>query len=86
MLQPLSILIKQLRLKYIQKIIYKYYNKHYLDIIFNKDDTIMLKYTNIKTQRSFKKLNYKKLGLYIIYYKISNIVYKLNLSIEFNIQ
>ena len=71
---------------YIQKIIYKYYNKYHLNIIFNKDNTIILKYINIKIQRSFKKLNYKKLDFYIIYYKISNIIYKLNLSTKFSIE
>ena len=44
----------------------KYYNKHYLNIEFKIGDPVILKYTNIKTKRINKKLNYKKLSPYYI--------------------
>ena len=50
------------KLKKIQKLVQKYYNKYYLDVKFKAEDFIILKHTNIKTKRINKKLNYKKLG------------------------
>ena len=37
------------KLKKIQKLVRKYYNKHHLNIEFKAGDPIILKYTNIKT-------------------------------------
>ena len=54
------------KLKKARELARKYYNKYYLDIEFKAGDPIILKYTNIKTKRINKKLNYKKLGLYYI--------------------
>ena len=44
----------------------KYYNKYYLNVEYKAGDPIILKYTNIKTKRTNKKFDYKKLGLYHI--------------------
>ena len=44
----------------------KYYNKYYLNVEFEAGDFIILKYTNIKTKRINKKLNYKKSSPYHI--------------------
>ena len=54
------------KLKKAQKLPQKYYYKYYLNVEFEVEDSIILKYTNIKTKRINKKLNYKKLGLYYI--------------------
>ena len=54
------------KLKKAQELTQKYYNKYYLDIEFKTGDTIILRHTNIKTKRTNKKLNYKKLGPYHI--------------------
>ena len=54
------------KLKKTQELAQKYYNKYYLNIKFKVEDLIILKYTNIKTKRINKKLNYKKLGPYHI--------------------
>ena len=54
------------KLKKTQDLAQKYYNKYYLDIKFKAGDLIILRYTNIKTKRTNKKLNYKKLGPYYI--------------------
>ena len=54
------------KLKKIRELAQKYYNKYYLNIKFKVEDLIILKYTNIKTKRTNKKLNYKKLGPYYI--------------------
>ena len=54
------------KLKKTQELAQKYYNKHYLNIEFKAGDFIILRYTNIKTKRTNKKLNYKKLGPYHI--------------------
>ena len=54
------------KLKKARGLAQKYYNKYYLNIDFKVGDLIILKYTNIKTKKTNKKLNYKKLGLYYI--------------------
>ena len=54
------------KLKKAQELAQKYYNKYYLNIKFEAGDPIILKYTNIKTKRTIKKLNYKKSGPYYI--------------------
>ena len=54
------------KLKKAQELAQKYYNKYYLDIKFKAGDPIILTYTNIKTKKINKKLNYKKLGPYNI--------------------
>ena len=54
------------KLKKARELAQKYYNKYYLNIEFKAGDPIILKYTNIKTKRTNKKLNYKKLGPYYI--------------------
>ena len=54
------------KLKKIQELARKYYNKYYLNIEFKAGDPIILKHTNIKTKKINKKLNYKKLGPYYI--------------------
>ena len=54
------------KLKKIQKLAQKYYNKYYLNIKFKIGDPVILKYTNIKIKKINKKLNYKKLGPYYI--------------------
>ena len=45
------------KLKKAQELAQNYYNKYYLDVIFKIGDPIILKYTNIKTKRTNKKLN-----------------------------
>ena len=52
------------KLKKIQKLAQKYYNKYYLNIEFKTGDPVILRYINIKTKRTNKIFNYKKLGLY----------------------
>ena len=54
------------KLKKVWELAQKYYNKYYLNIEFKIGDFIILKYTNIKTERTNKKLDYKKLGPYHI--------------------
>ena len=54
------------KLKKVRELAQKYYNKYYLNIEFKAGDLIILKYTNIKTKRTNKKFNYKKLGPYYI--------------------
>ena len=54
------------KLKKARELARKYYNKYYLNIEFKAGDLIILKYTNIKTKRTNKKLNYRKLGSYYI--------------------
>ena len=54
------------KLKKARELAQKYYNKHHLNIKFKAGDSIILRYTNIKTKRINKKLNYKKLGPYHI--------------------
>ena len=54
------------KLKKTQELVQKYYNKYYFNIKFETGDFIILKYTNIKTKKINKKLNYKKLGPYYI--------------------
>ena len=54
------------KLKKVQELAQKYYNKYYLNVEFKAEDFIILKHTNIKTKKTNKKLNYKKLGLYYI--------------------
>ena len=54
------------KLKKARKLAQKYYNKHNLNIEFKAGDPIILKYTNIKTKKTNRKLNYKKLGSYYI--------------------
>ena len=54
------------KLKKAQELAQKYYNKYYLNVEFKVENPIMLKYTNIKTKRTNKKLNLKKLGPYYI--------------------
>ena len=54
------------KLKKIQELAQKYYNKYYFDVEFNAEDLIILKYTNIKIKRINKKSNYKKLSPYCI--------------------
>ena len=50
------------KLKKAQEMVQKDYNKYYLNVEFKAEDFIILKYTNIKTKRTNKKLNYKKLS------------------------
>ena len=54
------------KLKKTQELAQKYYNKYYLDIEFKIEDPIILKYINIKTKRTNKKLKDKKLDPYHI--------------------
>ena len=54
------------KLKKIQELVQKYYNKHYLNVELKVGDPIILKYTNSKTKRINKKSNYKKSGPYHI--------------------
>ena len=54
------------KLKKTRELAQKYYNKYYLNIKFKAEDPVILKYINIKTKRTNKKLNYKKLGPYYI--------------------
>ena len=54
------------KLKKVQELAQKYYNKYYLNIKFKAGDLIILRHTNIKTKKTNKKLNYKKLGPYHI--------------------
>ena len=54
------------KLKKVRELAQKYYNKYYLNIEFKAGDLIILKYTIIKTKRTNKKFNYKKLGPYYI--------------------
>ena len=54
------------KLKKAQELAQKYYNKYYLNVEFKAGDPEILRYINIKTKRTNKKLNYKKLGLYHI--------------------
>ena len=54
------------KLRKARELVRKYYNKYYLNIEFKIGDPIILKYTNIKTKRTNKKFNYKKLGPYHI--------------------
>ena len=54
------------KLKKARELAQKYYNKYYLNIEFEAEDLIILKYTNIKIKRFNKKLNYKKLSPYYI--------------------
>ena len=54
------------KLKKVQELAQKYYNKYYLDVEFKAEGSIILRYTNIKIKRINKKLNYKKLGPYYI--------------------
>ena len=54
------------KLKKAQELAQKYYNKYYLNIEFKVGDPVILKHTNIKTKRTNKKLNYKKLSPYYI--------------------
>ena len=54
------------KLKKAQELARKYYNKYYLNIKFKAEDFIILRHTNIKTKRTNKKLNYKKLSPYHI--------------------
>ena len=67
------------KLKKIWELAQKYYNKYYLNVEFEVGDPIILKYINIKTKKTNKKLNYKKLGPYYIQHKISLTVYVLDL-------
>ena len=54
------------KLKKVQELAQKYYNKYYLNVKFKVGDPIILKYINIKTKRTNKKFNLKKSGLYHI--------------------
>ena len=54
------------KLKKARELAQKYYNKYYLNIEFKAGDPIILRYTNIKTKKTNKKLNYKKSGPYYI--------------------
>ena len=54
------------KLKKIQELAQKYYNKYYLDVEFKAEDPVILRYINIKTKKTNKKLNYKKLSPYYI--------------------
>ena len=54
------------KLKKVQKLARKYYNKYHLNIEFKVEDPVILRYINIKIKRTNKKLNYKKLGPYYI--------------------
>ena len=74
------------KLKKTQELAQKYYNKYYFNIEFEVGDPIILKYINIKTKRTNKKLNYKKLGPYHIQHKISLTAYILNLLQGINIK
>ena len=73
------------KLKKAQELAQKYYNKYYLNIEFKVGDSIILKHTNIKTKKTNKKLNYKKLGPYHIQHKISLTTYVLDLPQGINI-
>ena len=46
------------KLKKTRELAQKYYSKYRLDIKFKAGDPIILRYTNIKTKRTNKKLNY----------------------------
>ena len=54
------------KLKKAQELAQKHYNRYYLNIEFKAGDPVILRYTNIKTKKINKKLNYKKLGPYHI--------------------
>ena len=54
------------KLKKIQELAQKYYNKYYLNVEFKAENPIILRRTNIKTKKTNKKLSYKKLGSYYI--------------------
>ena len=54
------------KLKKVQELAQKYYNKHYLNIEFKVGDLVILRHTNFKTKKINKKRNYKKLGHYYI--------------------
>ena len=54
------------KLKKARDLAQKYYNKYYLNVEFKVGDLIILKHINIKTKRTNKKLNYKKLDPYYI--------------------
>ena len=67
-------------LQKILEIIRKYANKKRIKgLILQKGDKVYLQQTNIKTRRLSKKLDYKKLGLFIIKEKLSELNYKLDL-------
>ena len=54
------------KLEKVRELTWKHYNKYYLNVEFKVGDSVILKHTNIKTKRTNKKLNYKKLGPYHI--------------------
>ena len=54
------------KLKKAQELAQKYYNEYYLNVKFKAGDPIILRYINIKTKKTNKRFNYKKLGPYYI--------------------
>ena len=52
------------KLKKARELAQKYHNKYYLNIKFKTGAPIILRYINIKTKKTNKKLDYKKSGPY----------------------
>ena len=72
--------------KLIQKKLKLYYNKKKSERPdFKKGNKVWLLYKNFKNQQLSKKLNHIKLKLFRISAKISNLIYKLDLSVKMKI-
>ena len=63
----------------------KYYDKKHTQLIFNEKNKIMLRLTNLKTEKSIKKLNIRLTKSFVIERIINSQFYKLKLSNNFKI-
>ena len=63
----------------------KYYDKKHTQLVFNEENKIMLRLTNLKTERLIKKLNIRLTKSFVIERVINSQFYKLKLSSNFKI-
>ena len=73
-------------LKLIQERIFKYFNlKRFKGLDFKKGNKMQLLYKIFKSRQLSKKLDYVKLGLFIILKKVIKVIFKLDLLAKIKI-
>ena len=62
-----------------------YYNQHWTEITFKKDNLVLINEKNVSVNKQIKKLHWKKLSLFKIQFVLNWLSYELNLSEDQNI-
>ena len=75
----------QEQLQQINKMYVSYYNQHWTEITFKKDNLVLINEKNVSVNKQIKKLHWKKLSLFKIQWVLNWLLYELDLSEDQNI-